>query len=199
MVSSDVHTVDRDWYNNKFIDNPTHCRSKWYVDRNTALLQMVQKNSYFGVLELAGGTGLMAEMFLNEHPECDHYVHTDWAPEAVKLARGYNRIWGGRFMGLMRSASEAMGMQDDIELIICTGVEHFTLDQFIDLMWRIRPGMDLLLSLGRKYNKAGSHLYAYETVEKVVSVFNAQVHIKCVEEFDRRHIMLYGQRRIWKF
>ena len=198
--------------NQNFRLHPDFCRGGWYVDRNKALLEFVDGMEFKHVLELAGGSGLMAEMFLDRHPEVESYRLIDYSEEACKLAtlnlkrfpEKQTEVQELDLLDLLdRSPTEDWDLLlvgfDSADLVICTGMEHFPRGFDVRVLSRMRLGAHVLWSLSSFGTDSGTHLNPYSSadyvrgrVEDRLDVWNLEHHPGAAKSGNAGVLLLSG-------
>jgi hypothetical protein len=159
---------------------PEQCRDAITINRNRRLLAMVQDQSIDAVFELAGASGLFAEMMLAEHPETRCYRHTDISEVASGLAA--SRVCDCRFRSFpldVETELDALHWMRG-EWIVCTGMEHFEPGTDRLISERMPQGAYCLWSLS-DFSRP-DHRHVYPSLRMVVERFIHDIDILRVEK-----------------
>ncbi|GAG60077.1 unnamed protein product, partial [marine sediment metagenome] len=167
-------------YDDMFLADPDFCRDEFYMERNRRLLALVDGIEFKNVLELAGASGLLAEMFLDGRSSTVRYVHSDFSSVACDLARGHLK----RFSNAEVKVIDLVEDLDEIDwgvfdLVVSTSMEHFPKGVDLKFIQRLKRGTHVLFSLARfGPTKAGHHLHPYPHPDYVRERFASLVNVK---------------------
>ena len=173
--------------------DPNQARDLFYQERNRVLLSLVDKRKFKRVLELAGATGLLAEMYLNLHEETQFYLHTDYSIVACKLALANLRHYPQSYVKLIDVCTDLNLLPWNYDLVISTSLEHFPKGTDYDILKRMKTGTHVLWSLCKVAARIPTHLHPYESVEYVKARFKDWLEIVNIGEY-RTVVLLHGIR-----
>ena len=172
--------------------NPYAHRDRFYRERNEKLLRFVEGKKYRRVMEFAGATGLLAEMFLDRHPETEQYHLSDYSPLSCNLAREFlegREDVEVRVLDIVKDINAVEWGRYD--LVASTSLEHLPEGADLKILRRLRGGTDLLWSLC--YECARTHPHLYKSAGYIRSRFNKLMFIERLEKYPPVYI-LYGHR-----
>lgn len=186
-----------DYYSSAYVDkqfrlNPDHCRDSWTMGRNRALLRLIEGVKFNNVFEVAGASGLLAEMFLVAHPHIKSYTFSDYSPVACSIARHHLKQFDNVSVVLydMTKALDSIPWED-FDLVISTSMEHFPKGGDINILRHIRKETHILWSLSTF--RVCTHPHPYPNKQYVMERFKDFIDMKVVVPYDSV-ILLYGKK-----
>lgn len=182
-----------DFVDNMLLSNSTRYNDTWTCNRNKEILNIISNIKLNNIFEFAGGTGALAKMLLEFHPEIKSYIFSDYSPIACKLAKDYLKEYNNvdiKLYDIIKDLDDIMWKNFD--LFICTSMEHFPDGVDIEILKRIPKGANILW--GFSTFPACTHQHIYPNIEYVVERFKYIVDIDDIfYSSKKRQISLYGK------
>jgi len=169
-------TKQKEIENGSFLKDPNHCRGEWFLLRDSALIESVRGMDFEAIFEFAGASGLLAEVFLLQHPGTK-YLLSDYSPEACRLARQ-------NLVKFPEASVEEVDIVNDLDkvswhdfdLVISTSMEHLPKGADLEIVKRIRSGAQVLFCLAAFGGT--THPHHYPSKEYIVERFSPLIEIK---------------------
>ena len=185
-----------DFVDNQLIQDPEKDRDKWSIIRNKTVLGFIDNIKINNVFEFAGGSGLLAEMFLGNHLETKSYTFSDYSPIACKLARNHLE----KFSVINIKKYDIIKDLDIIawenfDLVVCTSMEHFPKGIDVDILNHIQKGTNILWGLSTFPTCTHSHLYP--STDYVFERFKDSIDIETITLYKEgfEQVLLYGKKK----
>lgn len=193
-----VNYFTSDFVDSQLIDNPKKDRDEWSINRNKIVIDFVDGIKFNNVFEFAGGSGLLAEMFLTAHPEVKSYIDSDYSPLACKLARGYLRRFSNASIKLYDMTKDLDNISwKNFDLVICVSMEHFPKGVDIEILKHIQEGTYILWGLSTF--STCTHQHIYPNIEYIGKRFKDFISIEVVSySVRKRQVLLYGKKKCEK-
>ena len=185
-----------DFVDSQLIQDPEKDRDKWSTIRNETILDLIDDIKIDNVFEFAGGSGLLAEMFINNHIEIKSYLFSDYSPMACELAQDYLEkfsIIDIKKYDIIKDLD--IIAWENFDLVVCTSMEHFPKGVDIDILNHIQQGTHILLGLSTF--PACTHTHLYSSTKYVSERFKDYIDIKKIMLYQTgfEQILLYGEKK----
>jgi len=187
------------YYDAKFLADPELCRGTSYQARNEKLLNLVDGQAFYRVFEFAGYSGLLAEQFINRHPETVEYCLTDFSEEAIKLAR--------RFVSSPVVFAQVLDINPDVtdlslfpwgnfDLVVTQSLEHLSKGHDQAILRCVVPGCRVLISAATfGSTMSRSHPHPFPTVDYLVERLSGLFRpIATGEDTNLGCVLFFGER-----
>jgi len=187
-----------EYYDKRFKENTKLFRSPKSIRRNDDFLKMLEGKYIPCVFEFAGGSGKLAEMFCEAHPECHNYFTTDFSEEAIKLAKKYTIDFAPITCDVIDITKDLSLLRlPKWNLIICTSMEHIPRDDCERIIEAIPSGTACLFA-GADFDIewSKSHCHVHKNLQYCKDFYGKYIDIKDIHyQPDYRSYAIMGVKK----